>query len=287
MDRSEVERIFREKKDLLLNSQNSVQSPIAYILGGSPASGKSNLEEHFSVKSCDILHINGDEYRIFHPNYSSLVFQANRFPTETQIFSNVFTEGLIGESIERRLNVSVEGTMRRSDIVLKTASMFREAGFRTEALCIVAPAEYSHVNTYHRYVQDLERSGTGRLASIEAINETVTGVPNTLDELHRHKAVDTIRIFDIYAQRELKTYHLVNGKWDDILTPPSVVANVAIHNQKNNPALLSMHQERAKQTLRMLEKNAPNLIPEFSRVIKALEIIAQSIKNKLISENIL
>ena len=53
---------FREKKALLLNSQDSVQSPIACILGGSPASGRSNLEEPFSVKSYNLLHINGDRF---------------------------------------------------------------------------------------------------------------------------------------------------------------------------------------------------------------------------------
>lgn len=287
MDRKQVEAIFETLKEEFLSSKVAVKNPVAYIFGGQPAVGKSNLEKKIDLSICNILSINGDNYRVYHPDFISLTEQPKKFPSETQIFSNVFTEGLIKESINRRVNVSVEGTMRRPEIVLNTASMFREAGYKTEALCIVAPIEYSYVNTYHRYAQSLEDRGLGRLAPLESIQETAKGIPNTLDELHRHKAVDTIRIFDIYAQREVKTYHLVNGKWDDILTPPSVVANGAIHNQKNNPALLSMHQERAKQTLRMLEKNAPNLIPEFSRVIKALEIIAQSIKNKLISENIL
>lgn len=62
MDRKQIERVFMKKEDLLLNSQDSVQSPIVYILGGSPASGRSILEEPFGVKSYNLLHINGDRF---------------------------------------------------------------------------------------------------------------------------------------------------------------------------------------------------------------------------------
>ncbi len=287
MDRKQVEAIFETLKESFLSSKVSIKNPIAYIFGGQPAVGKSNLENKMEHPAHNILHINGDNYRVYHPDFISLIEQPKEFPSETQIFSNVFTEGLIKESINRRLSVSVEGTMRRPEIVLNTTSMFRAAGYRTEALCIVAPIEYSYVNTYHRYAQSLEDRGIGRLASLESIQETAKGIPNTLNELHRQKAVDTIRIFDIYAQRELKTYSLVNGKWDDMLTPPSMIVNSALTNQKNNSTLLSMHQKRAEQTLGMLEKSAPNLVPEFSKVVKALETIAQSVKNKLNNENIL
>ena len=50
----------------------------------------------------------------------------------------MFTEGLIAEAIRNRLSVSVEGTMRRSEVVANTAKQFKKAGYKVELICISA-----------------------------------------------------------------------------------------------------------------------------------------------------
>ena len=71
MQRYEVEAIFEQKKDGLFEDINiSSQKPIAIILGGQPACGKSTLinvakKDHPNL---DFLTVNGDLYRQFHPN---------------------------------------------------------------------------------------------------------------------------------------------------------------------------------------------------------------------------
>lgn len=74
-----------------------------------------------------------------HPRYDELLSDPIAFSSETQNFSNVFTEGLIAEAIRNRLSVSVEGTMRRSDVVANTAKQFKKAGYKVELICISAP----------------------------------------------------------------------------------------------------------------------------------------------------
>ena len=123
MNRNEVVRIFEEHKDLYIDSHTSRNQPIAYILGGQPSAGKSSLNkiiEEEDKEAIDIVII-GDNYRVCHPQYNKLRKDPLTFSSETQIFSNVFTEGLIAEAIKRRLSVSIEGTMRRSEVIANTA----------------------------------------------------------------------------------------------------------------------------------------------------------------------
>lgn len=45
MDRKQVEAIFETLKEEFLSSKVAVKNPVAYIFGGQPAVGKSNLEK--------------------------------------------------------------------------------------------------------------------------------------------------------------------------------------------------------------------------------------------------
>jgi Ni2+-binding GTPase involved in maturation of urease and hydrogenase len=104
MQRVEVERIFEDTKDFLLRGLTRNEAPIAIILGGQPASGKSQLtlsaqENHPNVK---FLIVNGDLFRVHHPQYEDLIKDPLSYSEKTQIFSNVFTEKLIQEAQKNR-----------------------------------------------------------------------------------------------------------------------------------------------------------------------------------------
>lgn len=83
MQRYEVEAIFEQKKDGLFEDINiSSQKPIAIILGGQPACGKSTLinvakKDHPNL---DFLTVNGDLYRQFHPNKELIDDSAESVP---------------------------------------------------------------------------------------------------------------------------------------------------------------------------------------------------------------
>lgn len=126
---------------------------MAFILGGQPASGKSNLanviKSQFSDKK--FLFVNGDIYRSFHPQADELVKAPHTYSEKTQIFSNFFTEELIKEAAKNKYNIIVEGTMRNPQVPLNTAKMFKENGFYVEALAISAPAIFTEIGLYARY----------------------------------------------------------------------------------------------------------------------------------------
>lgn len=141
MQRYEVEAIFEQKKDGLFEDINiSSQKPIAIILGGQPACGKSTLinvakKDHPNL---DFLTVNGDLYRQFHPN-KELIKDPIKYPIETQIFSSVFTEKLIEEAIKRKCNIIIEGTMRNPDVPLKTAQNLKMQGSLLKHILLQLP----------------------------------------------------------------------------------------------------------------------------------------------------
>ena len=77
MQRNEVERIFEQEKEKFFRKQyKSDCPPIAIILGGQPACGKSTLiqiaqSDHPEQK---FLTVNGDLYRQFHPEHDKLQY---------------------------------------------------------------------------------------------------------------------------------------------------------------------------------------------------------------------
>ena len=97
MEAYSIEAIFeREKTDLLLGLSPQ-ENPIAFILGGQPASGKSGLARAIlrQFPDKDFLFVNGDIYREFHPKAKELIKYPDSYSAETQLFSNFFTEALL------------------------------------------------------------------------------------------------------------------------------------------------------------------------------------------------
>ena len=195
------------------------------MLGGQPASGKSTLafiaeNEH---KNETFLVINGDDYRVHHPQHDILVEQVAQYSEKTQIFSNVFTEKLIEEAIKQRFSVIVEGTMRNPDVPLKTAKMFKEAQYTVEAYIIAAPEQFTREGLYKRYLREVQNKGFGRLADVSSHDVAVTGLLKSIDTLFNKKAVDKISIHTYLARRKVKEYLLKNDEWDCQLTPGNVI----------------------------------------------------------------
>lgn len=208
MQRNEVEAIFQERKEKLLQGITPSTNPIAIIMGGQPACGKSFLLEIAKSDNIDkkFLSINGDLYREFHPEKAKLIKDPIKYPIETQIFSSVFTEKLIEEAIKSRYNIIIEGTMRNPDVPLKTAKMFKDAGFRVEAYIIAAPKEFTQLGLYNRYQEEVLSKGQGRLADIDSHNKAVNGLMKSANQLYSDKAVDKISIHTYLAKERIKDF---------------------------------------------------------------------------------
>ena len=252
MEYYKVEDIFEREKTDLLSGLKSQENPIAFILGGQPASGKSGLAKAIlrQFPDKDFLFVNGDIYREFHPKANELIKYPERYSTETQIFSNFFTEALIQEAITHRYNIIVEGTMRNADIPLRTALAFKEKGFRIEAFAIAAPALFTELGFYLRYQEEIDFQGYGRLADKASHDKAVAGLLLSLDRLYTEKAVDKIHLYSYQAERHLITYTLAQ-QWDIARLPSEEVVKARTEQYQDKALRLLLIEKANTMKLRM------------------------------------
>ena len=225
MQTEEVWRIFAEKKDEYLREMSSDNHPIGILLGGQGAVGKGRLNlwaERLYPENV-FLAINGDNYRVWHPDFDRLRKNIWNYSKETQIFSNIFTEGLIEDATTNRYSLVVEGTMRSAEVPIQTAAMLRSHGYETAAFVIAACKEFSLLNAFVRYYKEVQSKGFGRMIDIDSHNKAVEGLPKSVDRLYMEKSVDRICLFDCFAKNMIADYQLLDGKWSNETLPSTIV----------------------------------------------------------------
>ena len=102
-------------------------SPSAYLIVGQPGAGKTRMANIFSeAHNGNIAFINGDEYRKYHPHYRELVnTYGDDAVLHTAKFSGRMTEALIDDFSSDRYHLIIEGTLRTTEVPLKTKSSWR------------------------------------------------------------------------------------------------------------------------------------------------------------------
>lgn len=276
MDLHKLKEIYEFEKIKLLKGLERQEKPLAFILGGQPASGKSNLANVIMRQFPDknFLFVNGDIYRDFHPNAKELKKDPQTFSEKTQIFSNFFTEELIKEAIKNKYNIIVEGTMRNPQVPLNTAKMFKENGFYVEALAISSPSIFTELGLYVRYQEEIEFQGYGRLADINSYYSAVEGIGKSLDALYNGKAVDKIHLHSYQGKEHLITYNLNNNEWDKTHLP-SKELHISREEQLKNKEVVSDVIKRAdnffpKMDIEIKKKVLP-LLEELDKQLEKLQ----------------
>ena len=94
---------------------------IGIVLGGQPGSGKSVLTDSIKNQTPNVVCINGDEYRSWHPKFSQIQEKYGKDSSKiTAKFAGKVTEYLINRAIKEKYNVVIEGTFRTAETPLKT-----------------------------------------------------------------------------------------------------------------------------------------------------------------------
>lgn len=273
MDLHKVKEIYQEEKEKLLRNLMPQEKPLAFILGGQPASGKSKLAKEFIGKfsNDNILFVNGDIYREFHPDRQKLINNPLSYFKETQVFSNVFTENLIREAIENKYNIMVEGTMRNPQVPYNTAKMFKENGYEVEILAISAPSVFTELGLYNRYQEEINFQGWGRLAEIESYNLAVSGILASLDLLYKEKTADKIHLYSYQAEKHIVSFSLQNNEWDIDDLPSNYIIDareIQLQRKENIAKLI----ERGENTLNQI---SDNLKPKVNEILEKLKNLGQ------------
>ena len=262
-----VEQLYDRYKEELLAGYTSSIEPSAVLLGGQPASGKSSLLPVIKsdLSTNNILFINGDNYRIYHPRYEEVVKDPFSFSTETQIFSNVFTQCLINDAIKRRLNIVIEGTMRTPSVPYETLHLLKKEGYKTGSYVIASPEEFSMVGVLTRYLSLCKTTGSGRLSDMEVSHQAFTTFPKTLDFLWKEKLLERLCFYTHWGKELVGIYR------DGISEkPPLEIIEASRAKQLNDVFMVKMMLFDGKSALNACSKALRN---KFLEPIRCLDDI--------------
>lgn len=127
--------------------------PCGFVLGGQPGAGKSYLNELANEKCYkNIVIINADDFRKYHPNYIEYQnLYGKDSPKYTAAYSGKMAEAILNNAIEKHFNIVIEGTFRTAETPIKTLSKMKENGYRTEVMIQTCSKELSWKACQERY----------------------------------------------------------------------------------------------------------------------------------------
>ncbi|MCK9351381.1 MAG: zeta toxin family protein [Candidatus Paceibacterota bacterium] len=199
IQKEEVERIFREMiVPQTIGDCAPQEIKRAYILGGQPGSGKSAFAREILKTNNNIVFINGDDLRAYHPGYYFYLKENDiEAADRTQAVCNFWIESLLRECIKQGLDLIIEGTMRKKEVPMKTAKMLDDAGYETNLVVISTPYELSLRSLEYRY-NELRRLGQpARFTKKESHDEAYENIEGTLSDL---VATELFKRFFIYKR---------------------------------------------------------------------------------------
>ena len=184
MEPNYTEREFsHERNDIIAElisnkAATCSEEPEAFLLGGQSGAGKTTLHrvlrEGFQE---NVIVINGDEYRARHPLYRE--FDRKYGPESvnyTAAWAGRMTEAVIDALSDMGYNLIIEGTLRTSEVPLKTATLLRSRGYRVSLALMAVKPEISLLSCQIRY-EEMRIVGT---------------VPRATDPAHHNKIIRDI-----------------------------------------------------------------------------------------------
>lgn len=289
---------FYEKYDEIKRIETALISPtkmpVAYILGGQPGAGKTNIQRELTRYNNNIFVINADSYRQHHPHFHDIQVQyGDDFPKYTQPFINAVTEKLIEDFSNEKYNLIVEGTLRTAEVPISTAQSLKGKGYRTELCVMAVKPEISYESTILRYENAIAFGETPRATSKEHHDLVVDKIANNLDAIYQSNVFDCIRIYtrdkgciyssDLSKQKPSEVEkNIILGKWSDFEKENliEIIQSIRELKQSRNSDDLSEYIKHSDKLLFMLN----NLSTESELVKKcnlSLEQVALLYKSNI------
>lgn len=228
------ERIFQRRivPRALAGGQPQV-APVVYMLGGQPGAGKSRTKATLLAHLTDRgggVELDGDLFRGYHPRYDELLAEDDRRAAYyTDFDAGRWLDKATSYVTERRVNVVLEGTMRRPAFVAQTCDRYRAAGYRVEAAILAVPEALSRLGVLQRYQQQKAARGHGRFSTSETHDAGYAGLLDTADAIDRDGLADAVTVYRrggtaVYANRLNPT-----GRWRE---PPATRAAIEAERRR-------------------------------------------------------
>lgn len=172
--------------------------PKAILLGGQSGAGKTTIHR---IKQREfqgnIIVIDGDSYRSFHPNYLTLQEKYGKDSVNyTKVFAGQMVEYLVDELSKQGYHLLIEGTLRTTEVPRKTAQLLTTRDYQVSLALIATKPELSYISTLIRYEElyaiDPSQARVTPKAHHDGIVEHLV---DNLQELEKDKLFRQIQIY--------------------------------------------------------------------------------------------
>lgn len=198
LSEEEFEQTYQKIKKLVIKNKFPVESPIAITLGGQPGAGKSNIYDIARKRfSNNIVEIDCDAFRIFHPYYKQIknIFgKEDAFKTNPFVFKIV--DLLIEELSNEKYNLIIESSLNSPNSALENGKTLPPKGYQVELHIMATPKAVSWQGTIDRYNKDLNKDGNSRAVSKEFHDKVVENICQSLYIVKNSGLMSNIFIFD-------------------------------------------------------------------------------------------
>ncbi|WP_281655911.1 zeta toxin family protein [Eggerthella sinensis] len=188
-----------------------VEHPEAFLLGGQSGAGKTTLHRLLQVRLADnAIVVNGDEYRSRHPRFEQISAQYGvDAPARTAAWAGCMVEAVVDALSIMGYNLVIEGTLRTSEVPLKTAQLLHGRGYRVSLALMAVKPEISLVSCQLRYEQ-MRLAGTEPRAVDPAHHlAIVEGIVGNLATLEESGMFDSV---SLYSRSEQCLFSSDDGK---------------------------------------------------------------------------
>ena len=207
--KEQSEQAFSETLKRMLVNDAAVpsRSPSAYLLGGQSGAGKSTLHRIFKAHyNGNVIVINGDEYRKSHPNFTEIQERYGEdAPAHTAKWSGAMTEALIDALSGEGYNLVIEGTLRTSEVPLKTAALLRDRGYGVSLAIMAVKPDISLVSCQIRYEMMRLAGTTPRATDPTHHDKIVHEIADNLASLEDSGLFDEVLVYNRAAVRLFPT----------------------------------------------------------------------------------
>ncbi|WP_027465291.1 zeta toxin family protein [Curtobacterium sp. UNCCL17] len=195
-----LDRIFEEQiVPILFANVEPAEHPLLILVGAQPGAGKTRAGRLAAREATsDVVRIIGDDLRQFHPAFETLLgHNPAAMPDATAQALSAWVERSIDYAISHRVSALVEGTFRNPDVPLRTARVFRRAGYAVHVVVVAVRPHISRASIAARYVHDAANNGDARFTSVVAHDVSFGAIEGTLEKLGKNTApIGMVSFFD-------------------------------------------------------------------------------------------
>src|SRR5690242_5077920 len=122
----ELDNKFKIIYAQLISNKKHSKNPSAVLVSGQPGAEITTLEEIILVKNPNMIIINVDDYRTYHPRFNQLhELYGDNWVLYTHNFSDQIYKKLLAGLSDEKYNLLIEGTLRTSEIPLNFANKLK------------------------------------------------------------------------------------------------------------------------------------------------------------------